>query len=428
MLSFTSSEQTLERALKSIPLGSQTFSKSYKHYPKGASPLFLESGHGAYVKDVDGNEYIDLVNGLAAVTIGYTNTEINSAVQDQLYKGTIFSLPSTLEIELAEKLVKHIPSAEKVRFGKNASDATSAAVRVSRAFTNRDKVAVCGYHGWHDWYIGSTDKNLGVPQAVSDLTSTFQYNDIDSLKRLFEREGSEYAAVIMEPMNVEYPEPGFLEEVKSICHKNGSVLIFDETVTGFRLNIGGAQSLFNVKPDLSCFGKGMANGFPISAIVGRSDIMAMFDEVFFSFTFGGELLSIAAAIETISILEKDDVLNVIENRGLILYSALENILKKYELEDYFYISGHPSWSFINFKISDQKRLYEIKTLFMQECISRGLLTLGSNNLSYAIEDEVLDNVISIYDEVFYELREVLVNQRGLNLRCESLQPLFKIRK
>lgn len=428
MLNFTSSESSLERALKSIPLGSQTFSKSYKHYPKGASPLFVDSAHGAYVTDVDGNEYIDLVNSLAAVTIGYTNDKINHAVKKQLDKGTIFSLPSILETELAEKLIRHIPSAEKVRFGKNASDATSAAVRVSRAFTNRDKIAVCGYHGWHDWYIGSTDKNLGVPEAVSDLTSTFQFNDIESLKYLFEQQGSEYAAVIMEPMNVEYPKPGFLEEVKSLCHRNGSLLIFDETVTGFRLNIGGAQSLFNVTPDLSCFGKGMANGFPISAVVGRSDIMAMFDEVFFSFTFGGELLSIAAAIETISILEKDDVLNVIKNRGSILISALKNILKKHELEDYFYISGHPSWSFINFKISDQKRLYEIKTLFMQECISRGLLTLGSNNLSYAIDDEILNKIISIYDEVFFELREVLVNQRELNLRCESLQPLFKVRK
>jgi glutamate-1-semialdehyde aminotransferase len=262
---------------------------------------------------------------------------------------------------------------------------------------------------------------------VSQLTSIFQFNDISSLKQILDAEGSEYAAIIMEPMNLVYPEPGFLEEVKSLCHKNGSLLIFDETVTGFRLNIGGAQALFGVTPDLACFGKGMANGFPISAVVGRTDIMSMFDEVFFSFTFGGELLSIAAAIKTMDILEADQVLNTIENRGKRLIKALSDIFKKYELADDFSVSGHPSWSFINFKIKDEAKLYKIKTLFMQECISRGLLTLGSNNLSYAIDDLILEKVIRIYDEVFELISNVINSGASIDLRCETLKPLFKVR-
>lgn len=254
------SEQYLHRALQSIPLGSQTFSKSRTQYPFGVSPYFIERGEGCYVWDVDGNKYLDMIGSLAALTLGHNDPDVTKAVSRQLQDGIIFSLPHPLEFQVAEKIISLVPCAEKVRFGKNGSDATAGAIRVSRAFTNREHVAVCGYHGWQDWYIGSTARNLGVPQATRDLTHTFMYNDLDSLKKLFTDYPEQIAAVILEPMNVTEPMNNFLAEVKELAHQHGAVLIFDETITGFRYAKGGAQELFGVTPDLATFGKGLANG------------------------------------------------------------------------------------------------------------------------------------------------------------------------
>lgn len=428
MSRYEKSQRLLQQALTSIPLGTQTFSKSYKHYPKGISPHFISHSKGAYAYDVDGNAYIDLVNSLAAITLGYANDEINQAVREQLEKGTIFSLPSEKEIELSELLVDTIPSAQMVRFGKNSSDATSAAVRVSRAYTQRDRVAVCGYHGWHDWYIGSTDKNLGVPKAVSQLTSMFQYNNIDSLHEVLNAYPNEFAAVILEPMNCEFPQDGFLEKVQALARQHGAVLIFDETVTGFRLDIGGAQSLFNVTPDLSCFGKGLANGFPISALVGKSDIMKLFDDVFYSFTYGGELLSIVAAIKAIEILKRDQVLDSLEKNGQTLKTGIEAMLFRLDLHDIFSISGHPSWTFMNVNDTPRVDSFTLKTLFLQECFENGILTLGTNNLSSSCDQLIIEQVLQRYESVFTTVKDALqtgtIEQR---IKGEVLEPLFKVR-
>ena len=207
---YKKSEKLLERALSSIPLASQTFSKSLTQYPRGVSPFFIEKGKGSKVWDVDDNEYIDFVNSLAAVTLGYCDKDIDKAVQDQMKNGVTFSLAHTLEMEVAEKLIDIIPCAEKVRFAKNGTDATSASIRIARAYTNKEHVAVCGYHGWQDWYIGSTSRDLGVPKAVKELTHKFEYNNIRSLEKIFQEQ--ELACVIMEPMNIVYPKEGFLEK------------------------------------------------------------------------------------------------------------------------------------------------------------------------------------------------------------------------
>lgn len=212
--------------------------------------------------------------------MGYGDSRINEAVRKQLRLGTILSLPGKLEAEVSELIVELVPSAEMVRFGKNGSDATSAAIRLARAFTKRDHIVVCGYHGWQDWYIGSTTRDKGVPNAVSSLTHKFEYNNIESLASVFTTYKNRVAAVIMEPMNSTYPNPGFLEEVLRLTHQAGALLIFDETITGFRFAKGGAQELFGITPDLSTFGKGMANGFPLSAVVGRRDVMLEMEEVF----------------------------------------------------------------------------------------------------------------------------------------------------
>ena len=288
---YSESTKFLHRAEKSIPLGSQTFSKSRTQYPVGVSPLFINKARGAYVWDIDGNKYIDLVNSLAAITIGYKNKNIDNSVRKQMKKGTIFSLPGTLEAEVAELIIETVPSAEMVRFAKNGSDATTAAIRLSRAYTGREEIAFCGYHSWQDWYIGSTSMNKGVPKDVAKLSHRFVYNEIESLRKIFDSKPNKIAAVILEPMTSEYPKNNFLSEVKDLAKKNNSVLIFDETVTGYRYSIGGAQLEFNVTPDLTTLGKGIANGYPLSAIVGKKEIMKEIENIFFSGTFGGELLS-----------------------------------------------------------------------------------------------------------------------------------------
>ncbi len=267
---YAKSTEMHERALKTIPLGSQTFSKSRTQYPVGVSPLFIQRGKGSHVWDVDGNEYIDYVNGLAAITLGYADPDVNEAVEKQLHDGIIFSLPHPLEFQVAEKIREMVPCAEMSRFGKNGSDATSGAIRLARAHTNRDRVAMCGYHGWQDWSIGSTARHRGVPKAVRELTHTFSYNNIDSLDALLKKHPGEFAAVILEPMNFEAPRDAFLQKVRELAHKNGALFILDETITGFRLANGGAQQLFGVTPDLATFGKGMANGFPVSAVSGKA--------------------------------------------------------------------------------------------------------------------------------------------------------------
>jgi glutamate-1-semialdehyde 2,1-aminomutase len=263
------SEKHLRRAEQTIPLGSQTFSKSRTQYPVGVSPLYIDRARGCHAWDLDGNKYIDLVSSLASVTLGYNNRKIDSAVRKQLRKGVIFSLPGTLEAEVAEMICELVPSAEMVRFGKNGTDATSAAIRLARAYTGRDHVLVSGYFGWQDWSIGATTRNKGVPDVVSSLTHKFEFNNLDSLSSLFSQLKSKVAAIILEPMNVAYPNQGYLEAVKELAHFKGALLIFDETITGFRFSTGGAQELFGVTPDISTFGKGMANGYPISAVVGR---------------------------------------------------------------------------------------------------------------------------------------------------------------
>ena len=271
--SFQKSESLLARAEQSIPLGTQTFSKSKTQFPFGVSPYFIERGEGSHVFDVDGNEYIDFINALAAITLGYNDPDVNQAVIEQLQQGTIFSLAHPLEMQVAEKIIEMVPGAEKVRFGKNGSDATAGAIRLARAYTGRDHVLVCGYHGWQDWYIGATDRYVGVPGSTRALTHKFEFNNLDSLEIKLKELKNKVAAVILEPMNTTFPKAGFLECVKDLTHQHGAVLIFDEIVTGFRVANGGAQEYFGVVPDLATLGKGLANGFPLSAVTGRTEIM-----------------------------------------------------------------------------------------------------------------------------------------------------------
>lgn len=427
--SFKQSEEFLARAERVIPLGSQTFSKSRTQYPFGASPYFITRGEGSRVWDLDGNEYIDFVNSLCAITLGYQDAEVTRAVRRQLDEsGVIFSLPHVLETEVAELICEMVPCAEKVRFGKNGSDATSGAIRIARAHTGRDRVAVCGYHGWQDWYIGSTARNRGVPQATRDLTHNFAYNDLASLKTLFDAHPGEFAAVILEPMNVVPPAPGFLEGLKEMAHAHGALLVFDETITGFRYSNGGAQQHFGVTPDLATFGKGLANGYPVSAIAGRADVMRQMEEVFFSFTFGGEALSLAAAKATLEKLKREPVTAQLAQRGQRLIDGTATIIERHGLGDLFGLAGHPAWSFLTIKDARKHTAFEIKTLWMQEIMERGILSVGTHNMSYAHSEADIDRLLAVYEEVLPFIGRTLdAGELKSTLRCDPLVPLFKLR-
>jgi glutamate-1-semialdehyde 2,1-aminomutase len=321
-----------------------------------------------------------------------------------------------------------VPCAEMVRFGKNGSDATSGAIRLARAWTDRDRVAVCGYHGWQDWYIGSTVRNRGVPRAVRELTHTFAFNDAESLRKLLAERPGEFAAVILEPMNVTDPQPSFLKQVQELTHAHGALLVFDETITGFRYAKGGAQELFGVVPDLATFGKGLANGYPVSAVAGRRPIMKLMEEIFFSFTFGGEALSLAAARATLRKLQQQDVIGTLRSRGERLIAGVRERIQRHGVGELLSISGHPSWSFLLVKDVPGASQWQTKTLLMQELFARGILAYGTHNLSYAHSEADIDRLLGTYDEVFPLLRAgALEGRMGELLRCKPLEPLFKVR-
>lgn len=425
---YNKSEEMLHRALRVIPLGTQTFSKSKTQYPYGVSPYFIQKAQGSKVWDIDGNEYIDFINSLCAITLGYNDSDVNKAVSDQLEEGVIFSLPHSIEVEVAEKIIEMVPCAEMVRFGKNGSDATAGAVRIARAYTGRDYVAVCGYHGWQDWYIGSTTRNLGVPQSTQEMTLKFNYNDINSLEKLFSDYPNKIAAVILEPMNVQEPQENFLMKVKKLTHANGAVLIFDETITGFRFAKGGAQEYFNVTPDLATFGKGLANGYPLSVVTGRADIMKLMEEVFFSFTFGGETLSLAASLATLTKLQAEPVIETLYKQGQKILDGINNLIKDKGMTNIISTTGNPTWNFLQFKDTPSYNQWEIKTLYMQEVFARGILAYGTHNMSYAHTDQDIEKLLEVYDEVFNIIKDVVQNNNlEKYLKCEPLVPLFKVR-
>jgi glutamate-1-semialdehyde aminotransferase/spore coat polysaccharide biosynthesis protein SpsF (cytidylyltransferase family)/predicted dehydrogenase len=422
------SQAWLDRARKVIPGSSQTFSKGANQHVLGVAPVFLSKGKGCRVWDADGNEYIDYIQGLLPNILGYAHEEVNAAVAAQLDWGHSFSLPHPLEVELAERLTRLIPCAEMVRFGKNGSDATSGAVRAARAFTGREHIACCGYHGWQDWYIGSTTRNAGVPGAVRALTHPFTYNDLPSLERILQDHRGEVAAVIMEPVNFWPPQAGFLEGVKKLAHDHGAVLIFDEICSGFHFGLGGAQKKFDVTPDLACFGKAIGNGFPIACVVGRTDVMKVFEDIFFSFTFGGEVASMAAAMKVLDVLETSDTLARMNANGRVLQEGLNMLSAAAGLQDRIKCIGYPFWSLVKFLDADGKDSLLVRSLFTQECVKRGVLLLATHNMTGAHDPLAIEETLRVYAEVCKVVAQWLSESNPeKHLEGEMIQPVFKVR-
>ncbi len=328
-----------------IPAGTQTLAKGPGQHVDGVAPKYLARGKGARVWDVDGNEYLDMTMAVGPLVLGYADPAVDEAITAQLADGITFSLMHPLEVEVAERVRDMVPGAEQVRFSKTGADVTSAAVRLARAFTGRTRVACCGYHGWHDWYIAVTDRDRGIPAATAELVCTFAYNDIASAEAAVD---GETACVILEPTVFEEPRPGFLEALRRLCDERGALLVFDEMWTGFRLAPGGTQERFGVTADLACFSKAVANGMPLSALTGRRDVMQLLErDVFFFTTFGGEALSLAAAAATLDQLEARRVPEALAHKGLLLRDGYNDLARELGLS-WTRCIGHPCRTLVVF--------------------------------------------------------------------------------
>lgn len=405
----------LKRAKKVTPLATQTLSKGPNYFVKGVSPIFLSHGNKGHVWDLDGNEYVDMILGLCPVTLGYAYPKVNEAIRKQLLSGISFSLPHPLECELAEMLVDIIPCAEMVKFLKTGSEATSAAIRAARAYTGKVGIVQCGYSGWHDWYAIKTDRNMGIPKAMRNFIFEFEYNNIDSLNSAIGNFYGNVAAIIMEPIISTMPNDNFLQQVRDVATANKAVLIFDEIVTGFRISLGGAQEYFGVTPDLATFGKGMANGMPLNCVVGRKDIMKVFEDVFVSSTFGGETLSLAAAVATINEMKTKNTIAYCGEMGKRLMAGMDTMGIR--------VQGYP-----------QRPMYvlpydtvEVRTLFMQECIKRSIL-MHSNalNLCYSHTDRDITQALTAFWEAIDVVEKaVATNSVNEKIEGELIKPAFR---
>ena len=424
---YEKSKKLLERAIKVTPLGAQTYSKSFRYYPQGNAPSFVKKGEGCYLYDVDGNKFIDFVCALGPITIGYNNEKVNNAVINQLNNGICYSLQDELEVLLAERLTKIIPCAEMVRFVKNGSDATTAAIRLSRAYTGRDLVALCGYHGMHDWSIGATENNKGIPSDVSKLTKKFEYNNIESVKKLFEEYPNQIAAIILEPIQANGPKEGFLEELRELTKENNTILIFDEVVSGFRYALGGASELYEITPDLAAFGKGMGNGLPISAVAGKKEIMQLIEEgVFVSTTFGGETLSMAGSMAALDILSQEGAYDKIWELGTKMREGLQKLVEKYQLQDVIIVSGLPPHCGVEFEGINNLDYLDIATVFYKTMIDNGILTVGINCLNLSHTEKEIDLYLEAVEKAFIKINDVINNDSiDETLKEEKINPIFR---
>jgi glutamate-1-semialdehyde aminotransferase len=416
------SDELYKIALDLIPATTQTLAKGPQQNVKGIAPKYLEKGKGSHVWDVDGNEYIDFNMGIGPLSLGYAYPKIDNAIKKQLEDGITFSLMHPLEVEVAKLINEVVPNAESVRYSKTGADVTTAAIRVARAYTGREKVLCCGYHGWHDWYISVTDKNNGIPNAINDLTFTINYNDIQSVKDSID---SDIAAIILEPFVFEPPKDNFLHELRKLCNDNGILLIFDEMWTGFRIALGGAQEYFGVKADMATFSKAVANGMPLSILTGHKEVMKVLDDdVFFYTTFGGEALSLAAAKATIEELRDKNVPAYLTVQGKKLKDGYNQVANNLGM-DFTKCIGYECRSLITFDAKAGNPL-EIKALVQQEMIKRGILWGGFHNMCFSHTDADVEYTLKVYREVLPILKKAVDENSVMKyLDGEPVAPVFR---
>lgn len=414
-MNFEKSKSLKAKSHALIPGGAHTYAKGDDQYPELA-PGFLERGKGCHVWDLDGNEFIEYGLGLRSVTLGHAYEPVVEAAYQQMKLGINFNRPSSLEVETAEKLLSLIDGAEMAKFAKNGSDVTTAAVKLARAYTGRDLVAICIDHPFYsvdDWFIGTTDMSAGIPQAIKDLTVKFHYNDIEEVKALFAKYPNQIACLFMEVERLEPPKEGFLQQIKDICHANGALLIFDEIITGFRWHLGGAQKCYGIQPDLSSFGKALGNGFAISALVGKKEIMELGglyhdkEKVFLlSTTFGAETHALAAALATMKIYESEPVIEHLYRQGQKLAKGITQSVQEHHLDEYFGVLGKECNLLYFTRDLEKQPSQPMRTLFLQEIIKRGIIA-PSLVVSYSHTDDDIARTLDVFNEALYIYRKAL---------------------
>ncbi|MBT5400463.1 glutamate-1-semialdehyde 2,1-aminomutase [bacterium] len=448
-----------KRLLRAIPGGAHTYSRGFDQFPSNA-PEILSRGKGAYVFDADGNRYLDYGMALRAVNIGYAENEIDAAAIEQIRNGNNLTRPSLIELEAAELLIDMIDSVDMVKFTKNGSSSVSAAVKLARAYTGRDKVARCAQHpffSYDDWFIGSTTLTKGIPDSTIELTKVFNYNDIESLKNLIEKHPNQFACVVLEPAagtecpSIEGSSAGgccgqkicsrsvekagqnnFLYQVQELCRSNGIVFILDEMITGFRWHMKGAQYLYGINPDLCTFGKGMANGFSVSCVAGRREIMeqgsiehAGKERLFLlSTTHGAEMSGLGAFVKTIEVMQRENVVDHVWDYGHKLKKIMNKIARELGIEKNFVVSGpscSPVYSTLN---NDGINSLELRTLFSQEMIKNGVLMPWITLCLRHTEEELLITEKALHASLLV-YRKAL--ERGVDnfLEGPAIKPVFR---
>ena len=430
---FPKSHLLREKSHRLIPGGAHTYAKGDDQYPR-LSPGFIARGRGCRVWDVDGNEYIEYGRGLRAVTLGHAYEPVVQAAYRQMQLGINFTRPAPIEVELAETMLAIIDGAEMVKFAKNGSDVTTAAVKLARAYTGRDLVAICADHPFFsidDWFIGTTEVNAGIPHSIQSLTVKFRYNDIQSLRELFARYPERIACVLLEPETTEPPRDHFLDRVKNLCEEHGSVLVLDEMITGFRWHLGGGQKFHGVEPHLATFGKAMGNGFAIAALTGKRELMRLggldHDQprVFLlSTTHGAETHALAASLETLRIYREENVVSHLWKQGARLQAALERAIRSAGVQGFFDLAGRPCNLVYGTRDETGQRSQAFRALFLQELIRRGVLA-PSFVVSFSHSDRDIDQTAEIAHEALCIYRKALDEGVDKYLVGEPVKPVYR---
>ena len=435
MRSFAASNSHAAASLELIPGGAHTYAKGEDQYPAGMAPV-IERGAGCRVWDIDGNEYVEYGNGLRSTTLGHAFEPVIAAVRDHLADGVNFVRPHRMEREAAELVIDLIPSAEMVKFGLNGSDATTAAVRLARAYTNRDMVAVCRQHPFlstDDWFIVTTPMSAGIPKAAWPLTVQFSYNDLNDLEQVFATFPGQIAAVVMEAETVDPPASGYFDGLRKLCDEQGALFILDEIITGFRWHERGAQYIYDIKPDLCTFGKGMANGFPVSLLAGRRDIMRLggfaddADRVFLlSQTAGAQPWALAAVLAVIETYQREQVAQRLLELGGSLRRQIEAVVADAGLSDYFQLRGRDCNLVYAARDGQGQPSQAFRTLVLQELMERGILA-PSFVVCAAHDEKAISQTVDAVGELMPVYRQALEQGPEAVVRGRYVRPAIRAR-
>jgi glutamate-1-semialdehyde 2,1-aminomutase len=435
VMRFDKSKRLREQAHKLIPGGAHTYAKGDDQYPEDA-PGFIARGAGSHVWDVDGNEFIEYGSGLRSVTLGHAYPSVVEAALAAMKLGSNFVRPAPIEVEMAEAFLANVPGTEMVKFAKNGSDVTTAAVKLARAYTGRELVGICAEHPFFstdDWFIGTTPMDAGIPPSVTAQTLKFHYNDLDSISRLFAEYPGRIACLVMEAATAVEPKEGFLQGAIELCHAHGAVFILDEMITGFRWHLGGAQTLYGIKPDLSTFGKGIANGFALSALAGRRELMELGglqtkrDRVFLlSTTHGAETHSLAAGLATLKVYQENSVIAHMRAAGEALKAGINQAAEALGIGKSFEVLGHPANLVYATRDALGNPSQPFRTLFLQEALRRGLL-MPSLVVNFSHKDADVRRTVAAVGEALGVYKRALEEGVEKYLVGRPVQPVFRKR-